>query len=317
MKQTNGSRKKKTSLFDRLLTFTCAMILILGALFLGDRVLQTIRVRNTSEEASNLYHSAMSGFVSASAYAAGEPATTPAPDPHALYAEDNVNWELLDMFNMPVVVDEPIEEHVLQPAFVELYKRNPNLIGWITSGGDVDYPILWRDNEFYMDHDFDGRSNIAGAIFLDERNAPDMTDPQLLIYGHNMKAGTMFGNLDKLREEKYVRENPIVKLHYAWEAEPREYVIFSLFDASMEPSDSSYIKITRFEFDSDEDKMEYVNELNRRSIFKLPVDVKAEDQVVCLVTCSYSHDNGRFLIYARRLRDDETSEGMLQLMSGN
>ena len=331
MRRARRNDKKRSNILGRLINGVCILVLLVGALFFTMRFLENAKLQKQAHQDSDAYHLAMSGLVDAMPVAhasaiadlvdeiteAVEGAATQQEeeeetDPHVLYADDNVDWETLALFDMPVVEDVPLEpeERVIQPAFEQFYARNPDLIGWITCGGNVDYPMLWRDNSFYMDHDFDGKESNAGAIFLDERNKTDMSDSSLLIYGHNMRSGAMFGDLDKFRKENYVRENPIVQVHSMWEELPRDYAIFSLFDASMNTDDPTYIKITRFNFDTDEDKAAYIQALQDRSIFRLPIEVAPEDQIICLVTCSYSQDNGRFLIFARRLRDGETKESM-------
>ena len=240
------------------------------------------------------------------------PTDTPAPtvDPAMLIPE------------MPAIADEVIvtPEPVygeLQEKFVPLLDQNPDTIGWITTGFNVDYPLVYRDNKFYLDHDFDGKSSNQGAIFLDARDSDDLSDDVLLIYGHNMRSGTMFGDLDEYRQLSNVKAYPFVEIQSAWESEPRKYVYFSMFDASMNKGDSSYIKITQFNFDTPEEKQAHIDELMQRSNFDLGLDVNADDQIVCLVTCSYSHDNGRYLMYARSLRADETEESIKAQINGN
>ncbi len=213
------------------------------------------------------------------------------------------------------VVSEPTAtaEPELQEAFAELYAQNSDLVGWLKVCDHIEEPVLYRDNEYYMTRDFNGDASNAGAIFLDEANTPEMSDDTLLIYGHNMKNGTMFGDLDFFREKKYLSKYPIISLQSAWEAEPRQYAIFSLFDASMNRNDSSYIKIRQFSFDTDEEKQAYIDEIQSRSIIDIPIEVGAQDQLVMLVTCSYTHDNGRFLMVGRQLREGETAESIAAL----
>ncbi len=215
-------------------------------------------------------------------------------------------------FDMPVAVDTPAQRQ-LQSAFEELYAQNNDLIGWIKMADSVDYPVLWRDNSFYMDHDFYGEYSQAGSIFLDARNAVDMNDSAMLIYGHNMRSGEMFGDLDDYRKAEYLKKYPVISLQNAWESEPRKYVLISLFDASMNKNDPSYIRIVRTAFESDAEKEGFIEEMRARSIFDIPVEAGAEDQLLTLVTCSYSHDNGRFLLFARSLRDGETEESIQAL----
>lgn len=220
--------------------------------------------------------------------------------------------DAVNPFDMPVAVDTPAQRQ-LQSAFEELYAQNSDLIGWIKMADSVDYPVLWRDNSFYMDHDFYGQYSQAGSIFLDARNGVDMNDSAMLIYGHNMRSGEMFGDLDDYRDTKYLKKYPVISLQNAWESEPRKYVLISLFDASMNKSDPSYIRIVRTSFESDAEKEGFIEEMRARSIYDIPVEAGAEDQLLTLVTCSYSHDNGRFLLFARRLRDGETEESIQAL----
>jgi len=228
----------------------------------------------------------------------------------------------------PVVQDAPVVEQataeptiepepVLQEQFVEMHNRNSDLVGWIHVNETIDYPMVWRDddNDFYMNHDYDGNASNSGWIFLDKRNEMYMKDDHLLVYGHNMRLGDMFGDLDLYRKLDYVQEHPIIELQSAYEAEPRKYVIVSLFDASMNKSHSTYVKITNFNFETPEEKTAYIDEMDRRSIFNLPCETDAEDQLITLVTCSYSHPNGRFLIVARELREDETEEQIVQMFA--
>lgn len=213
---------------------------------------------------------------------------------------------------VPTATDQPAEP-VLQPQFEQLYAQNKDLVGWIKAGADIDLPVLYRDNEFYMDHDFYGSYSSAGSIFLDARNNPDFADDHMLIYGHNMKNGSMFGTLKAYREVEYLRQYPIISLQYAWESEPRKYVLVSLFDASMTPTDPSYIKITEFNFDTAEEKQAFIDAMLRKSVYDIPLDVTADDQLITLVTCSYTHDDGRYLLTARLLREGETEEEIMKL----
>ena len=109
---------------------------------------------------------------------------------------------------MPEVSDELLStqgtDSEIQPEFQELYELNSAVVGWIQVADCVDYPVLWRDNSYYMDHDFYGKSSTSGSIFLDARNNSDMSDSVLLIYGHNMRSGEMFGDLDRYREADYL-----------------------------------------------------------------------------------------------------------------
>lgn len=89
-------------------------------------------------------------------------------------------------------------------------------------------------------------------------------------------------------------------------------MLISLFDASMNKDDSSYIRIVRTAFEDDAEKEAFIAEMRARSMYDIPVDADAGDQLLTLVTCSYSHSNGRFLLFARQLREDETNSGIME-----
>ena len=205
--------------------------------------------------------------------------------------------------------------YVLQPGFEELYTANPDICGWLNVASFVDEPVLWRDNSFYLDHGFDREDSIDGAVFLDERGERYAEEPSLLVYGHNMKSGAMFGLMDNYREADYLKQYPIVTYQSAWEEEPRKYVLFSLFDASMTPENDEYQRIVWYPFPGREEHQAYLDQLKARSFYRVPIDVTVDDQLITLVTCSYSQENGRFLVTGRRLREGEDEEELRRILA--
>ena len=306
----------------RLMAFASAVILIAGSLYFVYEKLEIEHVRQTNDALSLAFHGT----------AVADEGLTPAETEAPLEADDSgldssmagsgssneeaQAFSFADALALPEVSDELLSTQStdleIQPEFQELYELNSDVVGWIQMADCVDYPVLWRDNSYYMDHDFYGESSASGSIFLDARNNSDMSDSVLLIYGHNMRSGEMFGDLDRYREADYLREYPIVTLQSAWESEPRTYVLISLFDASMDRDDSSYIRIVRTSFESAAEKEDFIAELRERSMYQIPVEANADDQLLLLVTCSYSHSNGRFILVARELRDDETESGIVE-----
>lgn len=332
MKKHRSRRfKRRCRKLHRALLTLCIGVLIFGTAYFVLLVMEYVRDNEVNSRVKEIYYSGYGVALSALEDTDGDPidpADTPdndsevnpdacSPSPTEALAESATIWPeekaLLPggMEDLPDVLDIPLEGPILQPEFEQLYEANQDIIGWIRVGDCVDYPLVWRDNSYYMTHDFDGNSSNAGSIFLDGRNLPNMSDSAMLIYGHNMKSGAMFGNLDRYRNEDYLRKYPIFTIKSIWEKETRRYVLISLFDASMNRKDSSYIKIVRTSFEDDADKEAFITEMRERSIFKIDLEATADDQLVTLVTCSYSQDNGRFLIVARELRDDETEEKMI------
>ena len=210
---------------------------------------------------------------------------------------------------------EPVAEATLPPmqeSFAELYAQNPHVVGWLEMDPDIALPVVQWDNSFYMDHDFDGNESVAGTLFVDSRNTLWPQDDHILIYGHNMKDGSMFGSLNNYRNVGFLRATACIQFNTIYG--DAQYVPFALFDASMTKGDPDYFKLIRLNFSDEQPFDAFLEEAQSRSLFNIPVDVNEDDQLLSLVTCSYSMDNGRFIIMCRKLREDETPEQMEALL---
>ena len=210
---------------------------------------------------------------------------------------------------------EPVAEATLPPmqeSFAELYAQNPHVVGWLEMDPDIALPVVQWDNSFYMDHDFDGNENVAGTLFVDSRNTLWPQDDHILIYGHNMKDGSMFGSLNNYRNVGFLRATTCIQFNTIYG--DAQYVPFALFDASMTKDDPNYFKLIRLNFSEEQPFDAFLEDVQSRSLFDIPVDVNEDDQLLSLVTCSYSMDNGRFIIMCRKLREGETPEQMSALL---
>jgi SrtB family sortase len=190
------------------------------------------------------------------------------------------------------------------------YARNGDLVGWLVAGRTISQPVFQLDNQYYMTHDAQGNESANGAVFLDEHNQVWPRDVNLIVYGHNMKSDAMFGTLDDYRTLGYLKDHPVITFQTVYDETPVSYVPFAVFDASMSPGSAGYVKIRRIGFGSAEENAAYLKELKSASLFDIPVDVQAGDQLLTLVTCSYSHEDGRFVVVARRVREGETLDGL-------
>lgn len=113
--------------------------------------------------------------------------------------------------------DDPTESEAEEQTidFAELRKINEDIVAWIQIPGiDVDYPVVQgEDNEYYLYHTFRKEANKAGSIFLDYRNRADFTEQRVIIYGHNMKDGSMFSSLKKYQDSVLREESGTVYLY--------------------------------------------------------------------------------------------------------
>ena len=167
--------------------------------------------------------------------------------------------------DMPAVVDEPIPTPdadtlvialptvpPVQESFRSLLALNPETIGFLDIEDMLSLPVVQRlnDNEFYLNHSFEGAQALEGALFLDCMNRLTPEDDCLIVYGHNMKNHTMFGRLSAYADVSYLRQHPVV--HFDTIYENRSYVAFAAFSASMEPGNPRYFDVRHFIFDEAE-----------------------------------------------------------------
>ena len=193
------------------------------------------------------------------------------------------------------------------PEMRELAQRNPDTVGWISISGTVHLPVVYRDNVFYLDHDFTGAKNASGTLFLDE-NSPVNADTQnLLIHGHSMNDGSMFGILTHYRKLDFVRTHPLIAFSTLWEKE--SYAVFAVMLVSSKTGDANYFNyFSNPTFTSDADFNDFVGQIRARSKFTIPVDVEPDDALLTLSTCI---DDDRLVLVARRLRPGETKDAVV------
>lgn len=194
-------------------------------------------------------------------------------------------------------------------SFKTIRELNEDVVGWINVPNTlIDYPVVQsKDNVFYLRHNINKEYNYSGCPFLDYRNSvkPDGGTRDFIIYGHHRRNGTMFAQLKKYNEVDFYKENPVIRFDTIYERS--EWVIFSNFRATTSWSTGTPFNYIRTEFKDDEDYLNFVDELRKRSLITMPVDVRADDQILLLSTCSYEKNHWRMIIAARKVRDGESS----------
>lgn len=177
--------------------------------------------------------------------------------------------------------------------FESLSKINPDIIGWIGFEGlEIDYPVVQtKDNEFYLNHLFSLEKNKLGAIFVDYRNKSDLSDRNTIIYGHNMKNGSMFSSLTNYKSQDYYDANPDILLVTKEKKYRVDFFAGLVVDGSYES--------VRFSLSDEDDFNQYINSLEDMSTFKSSVIVGPQDRIISLVTCSYEYNNARYALYGK------------------
>jgi len=199
------------------------------------------------------------------------------------------------------------EEETNAAKFAALKEQNQDFMGWITlPETGLDLPVMYApDNkDYYLRHSFDGEYSIYGVPYLDERttmglNAQSMN---LVVYGHNMKTGTIFGCLTEYNKAEYYAEHPTITFDTLYGN--GEYEVFAAFaidvvaDTSFRYND--YIDLNEQTYN------EFVDEALERSAVKTGIRPSYGEQLLTLSTCEYSSDNGRYVVVARKMETEES-----------
>ena len=181
----------------------------------------------------------------------------------------------------------------VQRDFGPLKAVSEDIVGWISGEGTpIDYPILRADdNSYYLNHLYTGETNKSGSIFLDYRNGADLQDRNLVIYGHHMSDGSMFASLDKYKSQEYYDQGHEYTLYT-----PQGDYRIELIAGTEEDGNYEFV---RFDFDSDQDFMDYVETFRQRSTFKSDVTIAPGDRIISLCTCTYDRANARYMVIGR------------------
>ena len=191
-----------------------------------------------------------------------------------------------------------VEEEYEFKELIEDNEINDDTIGWITiEGTSIDYPIVQAsDNSYYLTHDCNGNKSKYGSIFMDYHNAADFSDKHTILYGHNMKNGSMFHDLNDYSSHVYLDEHTYIKVYS--QGVYRKWAIFSTY--STEP-DFNYLQTA---FDSPEEYSIFLNSLLSHSeVSNEKVQVTAEDKILTLSTCSDDLENGRRVVHAKLVEE--------------
>ena len=181
--------------------------------------------------------------------------------------------------------------------FAGMWKTNKDVYAWITVPGTViDYPILQHptDNTYYLNYNIDGSHGYPGCIYTENLNSKEFTDNNTVIYGHNMKNGTMFAGLHKFEDSTFFAEH--TKVHIYTPEKELNYTIFAAYIY-----DDRHL-LYSFDFSNKDIYAAYLEDVqNMRSMNALireDVKVTAEDKIITLVTCIGNQPSKRLLVQA-------------------
>lgn len=204
---------------------------------------------------------------------------------------------------------------VMSGRFLRLRRENADIIAWLTIDGLLDEAVVQRDNSYYLRRDYRGYHNVNGSIFVDEGCSFRTRPYTVMLYGHNMRSGAMFGALRHYDKPSFYRANPFITFDTAYE--DGRFVIFSVATVSLQHYDAHYLNFAKLNSSTVPWREEAIEVLKKHSLYSPVIDVSAEDQILLLVTCIDDEDHERRVIAARRIREGETEEALLHQISGS
>jgi len=172
---------------------------------------------------------------------------------------------------------------------------NEDIYAWVSiPDTEIDYPILQHatDNTHYLNYNIDGSKGYPGCIYTENYNSKDFTDPNTVLYGHNMKNGTMFAGLHEYKDINYFAEHPYI---YIYTPEHKlTYEIFAAYEYS------NIHLLLNYDFNNVGVYQQYINEIQTlRSmtyIYKEDFEWTTEDKIITLSTCIADKPSNRYLV---------------------
>ena len=297
MKNSYRHRKQRARRLRAALMLLCTAALLYGGVRLTQYALRAAATRRSDRAAQQIFEA------------------SPAPTDEAApsLAEAAVPEEALpEETPVPGGVYQYIGSELL-PNMAALRAENRDIVGWIKVPGEINLPVLYRDNEYYLNHDFQGEVIDSGAPFLDEYTPFTAFSQLLVVHGHNMFDGSMFSPLLQYRKSAYASQHGFLTFTTLFREET--YLMLMACDVPGDADTPGFIPYNAdARFDSETEFNAFIAVLGNAAVCRSPLDVRADDALLLLSTC---RDDDRVVVLFRRMRDDETREGILQQLTNN
>ncbi len=187
-----------------------------------------------------------------------------------------------------------------------IYAKNNDFIGWLTIDDTrIDYPVMYtpEDGQYYLHLNFEKKYSSGGCLFIDENCIPvgDNKSDNIIIYGHNMKAGTMFHDLLKYADEDFYSEHKYIYFdtiegYGTYEVIAAFYTQFYDNPTGNQYNVYNFVKATnKADFDA------YIQNAISKTSYNVETTAEYGDQLITLSTCSYHTTNGRFVVVAKKI----------------
>ena len=196
------------------------------------------------------------------------------------------------------------DDREILPEMTSLYSENRDLVGVLdVVGTDINYPVVQTPNdpEYYLRRDFYGDDSTAGTLFVDYRC--DIVNPttNTIIYGHNMRSGTMFGGLKRFLDHDYYQSHRTIIFKTLYEEQEYEIVGVGLSAVGYD-DDDTYKYYNFINAVAGSELQEFLDNIQSLSVYDETIDIEATDKILTLSTCNSYTEDGRMFVVAKRVK---------------
>lgn len=188
------------------------------------------------------------------------------------------------------------------PEYAELIQQNPEMVGWISiDDTGINYPVVQKDNTYYLTHGFDQSNNTNGSIFMDERCSIVSPTINTIIYGHNMKSGMMFGGLKNYLQAGYLESHKYIQFNTIYEKRTYEIVAVCLSEVQYQDEDA-YRYYDFITSTSAQDLQDFVENVDSLAVYGNADGLTLQDKLLTLSTCNSYTEDGRLFVVAKQVQ---------------
>lgn len=198
--------------------------------------------------------------------------------------------------------EEP-QEPVILSKFTALHEENNDFSGWLTiEGTKINYPVMSRegDNDYYLDKNFNGQEDKNGLLILDYRSNVLESGQNIIIYGHNMRTGVMFGTLKNYKDKDFGIEHQTIKFDSLYEEGTYRVVAAMLSEVAYEDEDV-FRYYDAIDISTKERFDEFQQNIEQNALYTTKERLEYGDSCLILSTCDYYTQDGRFVVIAKKM----------------
>ena len=280
--------KNSRKILSAVLIAAAAICLIAAIALTAQRFTDTMQTRNTMDELRT-------STEPLPPESSSKPEESPSPSP------------VPESTPEPVETPTPTPSPVVNP-YLDSFLANDDMAAWLQiPETDIDYPVMWtpRDEEYYLRRGFDGARNQNGCLILDTDSCLDPLTTNLIIHGHNMRSGTMFGTLEDYEDEAYCQEHNRILLYT--EDCQRNYEVVAVFRSQVFKKSDTVFKFYKFfQADTQEEFDDFYENIKALSLYDTGVTAEFGDCFITLTTCSNHVEQGRFVVVAKEIESGDT-----------